>query len=205
MIDSKRIYEKFGDNYIADEHTFTMGIDKRFTSHFAERFKGLNVLETCTGGGFTTISLAKTASHVVTVEIDELVQKQAIANVEKAGLTNKVSFVSGNILEQSLLNNLPPADGVFIDPDWAVTGPEHKYYFVNSNTQPPADILLNKMLGLTKNVLLILPPYIDVNELRDLPEHELERCYIGKKHELNCLYFGSLLRNFDGAKFYVTG
>ena len=40
-----------------------MGIDQRFTNHFAERFVGLNVLETCTGAGFTTLSLARTAKH----------------------------------------------------------------------------------------------------------------------------------------------
>ena len=65
------IREKFGDDYLADERTYIMGIDQRFTKHFAERFIGLNVLETCTGAGFTTISLASTAKHVCTVEIDE--------------------------------------------------------------------------------------------------------------------------------------
>ena len=64
------IREKFGDDYMADERTFIMGIDQRFTKHFAERFIGFYVLETCTGAGFTTLSLARTAKHVFTVEID---------------------------------------------------------------------------------------------------------------------------------------
>ena len=80
------IREKFGDDYIADERAFIMGIDQRFTRHFAERFIGLNALETCTGAGFTTISLARTAKHVITVEIDESIQKKAISNIKKAGL-----------------------------------------------------------------------------------------------------------------------
>ena len=81
-----------------------MGIDQRFTAHFAEHFKDLNVLETCTGGGFTTISLARTAKHVFTVEIDKYIQKQAIDNVEKAGLSTHVSFIHGSILDQILLS-----------------------------------------------------------------------------------------------------
>lgn len=64
------IREKFGDDYIADDPTFMMGIDQRFTAHMAERFRGRRVLETCTGAGFTTIALARVASQVITVEID---------------------------------------------------------------------------------------------------------------------------------------
>jgi hypothetical protein len=60
-MDPIAIRDKFGDNYIADAHTFKMGIDRRFTEHFATRFKNMTVLETCTGAGFSTISLAKYA------------------------------------------------------------------------------------------------------------------------------------------------
>ena len=102
----KAIREKFGDDYIADERTFIMGIDLRFTSHFAERFEGLSVLETCTGAGFTTISLARRARYVVTVEIDRSHQKQAIRNIEKAKLSFRVSFIHGDILDQRLLGIL---------------------------------------------------------------------------------------------------
>jgi tRNA1(Val) A37 N6-methylase TrmN6 len=102
------IREKFGDDYMADERTFIMGIDQRFTKHFAERFTGRNVLETCTGAGFTTLSLAKTAKHVFTVEIDEAIQKKAISNIEKSGLSSKVTFIFGSILEQEIVST-PPA------------------------------------------------------------------------------------------------
>ena len=136
------IREKFGDDYLADEYTFIMGIDQRFTEHFAERFNGLNVLETCTGAGFTTIPLARTAKHVFTVEVDQSRQGKAIRNIQKAGLSSNVSFICGSILESELLNGLPSFDAAFIDPDWAVTGPDHVYRFIQSNTQPPADIVL---------------------------------------------------------------
>ena len=92
-INTNEIREKFGDDYMADERTFIMGIDQRFTKHFAERFVGFNVLETCTGAGFTTLSLARTAKHVFTVEIDEANREKAIGNIEKAGLSTKVTFL----------------------------------------------------------------------------------------------------------------
>lgn len=202
-MNSNKIRKKFGDDYTADERTFIMGIDQRFTAHFAERFRGLNVLETCTGAGFTTISLARTANHVFTVEIDRSHQKQAIGNVEKAGLLTQVSFIHGSILDQVLLDSLPSVDAAFIDPDWAEAGPDHEYRFINSNTQPPADTVLNKMFEITKDVAIVLPPLIDVQELDSLPEHETEKLYLGESHKLFCLYFGKLITAFGETEFRV--
>ncbi len=203
-MDIKPIREKFGDDYIADDRSFIMGIDQRFTSHFSERFNGFNVLETCTGAGFTTISLARTAKHVYSIEIDKTIQKDAISNIEKAGLLTQVTFIQGNILDQSLLENLPSVDAAFIDPDWAVTGPKHVYRFKHSNTRPPADIVLNNILKITQNVAIVLPPNIDVQELKSLPYHERERLYLGESHELFCLYFGKLIRSIGETKFRVS-
>jgi len=203
-INPNAIREKFGDNFIADERTFIMGIDQRFTKHFAERFKGLNVLETCTGAGFTTISLARTAKHVFTVEIDDATQKIAMKNIEKAGLSSNVSFLRGNILEAETLKRIPEIDAAFIDPDWAVTGPDHKYRFQRSNTEPPADTVLREMLKITGNVAIILPPFVEKKEFDGLPKHEREKLYLGESHELYCLYFGCLIRSLDETEFRVT-
>jgi hypothetical protein len=198
------IREKFGDDYLADERTFIMGIDQRITRHFAERFAGLNVLETCTGAGFSTIALARTARHVITVEIDESIRKKAISNVKKAGLSAKVTFLLGSILEAKTLKKIPKVDAAFIDPDWAVTGPDHIYRFQQSNTQPPADLVLRNMLNMTDNVAIVLPPFIPVEEFEGLPEHELEKIYLGDSHELFCLYFGDLIRFPGVTEFCVA-
>ncbi len=203
-LNQNAIREKFGDYYIADERTFIMGIDQRLTKHFAERFTGLNTLETCTGAGFTTISLARTAKHVITVEIDGSIQKKAISNIKKAGLSAKVSFLLGSILEKETIKKIPKVDAVFIDPDWAVTGPDHIYRFQQSNTQPPADLVLRSMLKITDNVAIVLPPLISVEEFEGLPKHELEKIYLGESHELFCLYFGDLVRLLGQTEFCVT-
>jgi hypothetical protein len=198
------IREKFGDDYLADEYTFIMGIDQRFTAHFAERFSGLNVLETCTGAGFTTISLARTAKHVFTVEVDQSRQRKAIKNIQKAGLSSNVSFIYGSIFEPEILNRIPSVDAAFIDPDWAVTGPDHEYRFQRSNTQPPADVVLRDMLKITNNVAIVLPPFIKTEELEGLPKHEREKLYLSGNHELFCLYFGDLARSLSETEFRVT-
>ena len=204
-LNSSKIKEKFGDDYIADDRTFTMGIDQRFTKHFARRFVGLYVLETCTGGGFTTISLAKKAEHVFTVEINKQNQDKAVKNINRAGLSSNVTFLFGNILETEILEGIPVIDAVFIDPDWAVTGPDHEYRFQNSNTRPPADIVLWNMFKITNNIALVLPPLINPDEFRALPEHECEKLYLGESHELYCLYFGRLAHSTGNTEFRVGG
>ena len=204
ILNPNAIREKFGDDYLADERTFIMGIDQRITRHFAQRFASLNVLETCTGAGFSTIALARTAQHVITVEIDESIRKKAISNVKKAGLSAKVTFLLGSILEAKTLKKIPKVDAAFIDPDWAVTGPDHIYRFQQSNTQPPADLVLRNMLNMTDNVAIVLPPFIPVEEFEGLPEHELEKIYLGDSHELFCLYFGDLIRFPEVTEFCVA-
>lgn len=202
-INSKAIRDKFGDDYMADERTFIMGIDQRFTKHFAERFIGFNVLETCTGAGFTTLSMARTAKHVFTIEIDKSNQQKAINNLEKAGLSSVVTFILGSILDPEIIKGLPTVDAVFIDPDWAVTGIDHEYRFQHSNTKPPADLVLKNMLNITENVAIALPPFINAEEFEGLPKHEREKLYLGKSHELYCLYFGELKRFVGESEFHI--
>lgn len=197
------IREKFGDDYEADDRTFIMGIDQRFTKHIAERFRGRRVLETCTGAGFTTIALARVASQVITVEIDPYHQAQAKKNLQKAGLLSAVTFISGSILDPNLLAGLPPVDGAFLDPDWAITGPDHVYRFLHSNTQPPADTLLKTIRGLTEHIAIVLPPLLDTREFAGLPPNECQKLYLGDSHELYCLYFGDLAAGFGDTAFRV--
>ena len=186
------IFNKFGEYYFADDMTFLMGIDIRFADHLAFRMKDRIVLETCTGGGFTTIALANYANHVYTVEIDSLRIKDAERNAEIAGVENKITFINNDILSKEIDKAIPDIDAAFLDPDWAVSGPDHEYRFRNSNTRPPSDILLNLIFLKTKNVTLIQPPFVDPEEFKHLPPHECEKLYLNGQHELFCLHFGDL-------------
>ena len=192
MMDKDMIFNKFGEYYFADDITFLMGIDIRFADHLAFRMKDRIVLETCTGGGFTTIALANYANHVYTVEIDSLRIKDAERNAEIAGVENKITFINNDILSKEIDKAIPDIDAAFLDPDWAVSGPDHEYRFRNSNTRPPSDLLLNLIFLKTKNVTLIQPPFVDPEEFKHLPPHECEKLYLNGQHELFCLHFGDL-------------
>ncbi len=198
------IRDKFGDHFLVTDHTFKLGIHHRFSAHIAERFRRRDVLETCTGAGLTTIPLARVASHVTTVEIDLSHQQQARQNVAKAGLSQKVGFITGDVLDEHLLNDLPPVDAAFLDPDWADTAPGHQYRFINSNTRPPADALVERILRITSNLALVLPPHLDVAELRQLPANEREKLYLDGSHELYCIYFGQLINRTGETEYRVA-
>lgn len=200
-MDKEQIYKKFGGHYLADDMTYLMGIDIRFTDHLASRMKDRVVLETCTGGGFSTISLAKYAKHVYTVEIDRLRMNDAKRNAEIAGVDKKITYINGDVLSDEVDKLLPEINAAFLDPDWAVSGSEHKYQFIRSNTRPPSDTLLNVILLKTPNITLVQPPLIHSDEFKSLPPHELERLYLNGRHELYCLHFGDLLNVHGSTNF----
>ena len=202
-MDAAAVRAKFGRDYLATERTFTMGIDQRFTAEMARRFYGRRVLETCTGGGFTTIALARVATHLVTVEIEPAHQEQAKHNLATAGLLDRVTFVLADIMDEETWEGLPPVDAAFLDPDWAVTGPAHVHRFGNSSTQPPADALLERTFLTTRNVALVLPPSVDIREFETLPSHERQKLYMDRSHELFCLYFGELALSIGETEFRV--
>ena len=202
-MDSAAIRAKFGRDYIANERTYVMGIDQRFAAEIAERFRDRQVLETCTGGGFMMIALARVAAHVTTVEIDPGHQKQARQNLSIAGLQSRVTFVLGDIMDDQTWNRLPSVDAAFLDPDWAVTGPDHVHHFVRSSTKPPADALLERVFRATRNVALVLPPSLDITELNALPRHERQALHMDGCRELYCLYFGELALSWGETEFCV--
>lgn len=197
------ILEKFGDAYAATERTFRLGIDIRITRRIAQRFQDRTVLETCTGGGFTTIALAEAAASVVTIEIDPEHLSQARTNVTRAQLQHKVRFVEGDALSDDLLSEFQNIDAAFLDPDWAVTGPEHIFRFRQSNMRPLADVLLQKALFKTDDIPLILPPTIDLSEIEELPVHELQRIFLNGDHALYCVYFGALAECHSETELHV--
>jgi hypothetical protein len=202
-MDSQAIRAKFGRDYIASERTFLMGIDQRFTAKIAERFRKRHMLETCTGGGFTTVALARVAAHVITVEVDPAHYEQAKQNVAMAGLLDRVTFVLADIMDEKTWDGLPRVDAAFLDPDWTVTGPEHVHRFVGSSTRPPADALLERTFLATRNVALVLPPGLNIHECDLLPAHERQKLYMGQSHELYCLYFGDLISSSGETEFRI--
>lgn len=105
-MDKEKVTRKFGNYYYTDDYSFIMGIDIRFSDHIAQRSKNRIVLETCSGAGFTTISLAKYAKHVYSVEIDKARLETAKKKLLMAKQENKVSFLNGDVTTHRILNLL---------------------------------------------------------------------------------------------------
>jgi hypothetical protein len=143
------------------------------------------------------------AAHVFTVEIDPDHQAQAKQNVAMAGFLNRVTFVLRDIMLDDTWEALSGIDAAFLDPDWAITGPDHVHRFRRSSTRPPADELLDRVFRATRNVALVLPPTLDIHELEGLPRNERQKLYMDGNHELYCLYFGDLADCFGQTEFRV--
>ena len=203
-MDKEKIIAKFGAHYFADDYSYIMGIDKRFTNHLSQRFYNKVVLESCSGAGFSTIVLAKYAKHVYSIEIDDARLAQAKKNAQIAGVESKITFIRGDVTSPKILDMIHGVDAAFIDPDWALRGNNHIFRFINSNTQPPSDILLDLIHKKTPNITLVQPPYIDKNEFYELASYECEYLYLNGKHELYCLHFGDLAKRIGTSRFDVT-
>lgn len=203
-MDRDAVIAKFGDDYAVDQATFIMGIDRRLADALAARLAGRRVLETCTGAGFTTLALARVAAHVTGVDIAPRHLAMARANLERAGLAGRVTLRRADIMAPETWRDLPAFDAALLDPDWAVSGPDHVYRFRQSNTRPPADALLHQVLAVTPEVALILPPFIDPTELVDLPPHERQSLYLEGSHELYCLFFGALAQGAGPSRLDVV-
>ncbi len=202
-MDTSDIYRKFGQYYIADDKTFLMGIDMRFINHIASRMKNRVVLETCTGGGFSTVSLAKYAKHVFSVEIDGRRVDNAKKNAQIAGLERKITFINNDVFSKEIYKSLPEIDVAFLDPEWVRSEEDNNYHFLNSNNHPPSDILLDFIFKKTPNVTLIQPPHIDTKEFENLPPHECESLCLSGQHKLYCLYFGDQSRVIGNTEYKV--
>jgi 16S rRNA G966 N2-methylase RsmD len=202
-MDKEAIKAKFGAYYCANELTFRMGLDVRFANHLADRFQGRTVLETCTGGGFTTIALARKAKHVVSVEIDLNRQAEAEHNAFVAGVAERITFIWSDIFNVRIRSLSEQIDAALIDPDWADTNSNHEYRFINSTTRPASDKIFKYISEYTTNITLVQPPLVAECEFDNLPKHEREKLYMDGKLELWCLHFGGLVRTTAPTEYRV--
>ncbi len=59
----------------------------------------------------------------------------------------------------------------------------------------------DRVFRVTDDVALVLPPYIDALEFEGLPKNARELLYLGKSHELYCLYFEEFISTLGETEF----
>ncbi len=202
-MDKEKIIKKFGKKYQVDNETFIMGIHHLLSDHIAQRFKGYEiVLDSCCGAGFMSISLAKYVNQVIAVEVNPKKLAQAQYNTRIANFPDRIKFILGDILNKSILNEIPSINAAFLDPDWAMAGEVKTTHTSKlSNMQPSADKLFTEINKITQNIALRLPREIDLSELKDLPTHEFEKIYLDDDFKFYCVYFGELLQKAGDTEF----
>lgn len=192
-METSKITEKFGKEYLVDDEIFIMGVHHLLADKIAINFKGCNVvLDSCVGAGMMTIALAKYVEKVIAVDIDKERLDQARHNVELAGIGDKVEFIQGDVT--ALLRTNPPIfDSAFLDPDWAMPG-DKKTSHVSSlaHMNPSGDTLFGLVYKQTHNVCLRLPREIDMMELKALPTHTLAPFELKSDLKFYCALFGDL-------------
>lgn len=179
-------YKTLRKNFHFNDVTLLYGITPRLGRHLAERFKGMCILETCTGAGFLTIELAKVAKKVITVDISQEALDQAKHNTTVEKVEFKITFLHGDILSQNILDQIPAIDGAILDPVWS-----HQDLSL-TQMSPPAHLLFETIKMRTQNIALILPPNTDEKCLESFPEREQEILYLDGIPALMCLYFGHM-------------
>lgn len=159
------------------------------------------VLKSCTAGGFNAVSAARYARRVFTAEIEKPRMEDAGRNPVIAGFRGKITFLNMDVMSPGLLAAIPDRDAAFLDPHRAVTGEDHVYRFINSDTGPPSDRLLEEVILITTSVTLVRRPCIGQEEFDGLPPHECKRQYLNGSFELPCLHFGRPARSIGNSEF----
>jgi predicted O-methyltransferase YrrM len=88
----------------------------RLLELLARTVNAQRILEVGTLGGYSTLWLARTGAHIVTLEVDPHHAATARANLDRAGIGDRVEVVVGPALE-TLPGIAGPFDLVFIDAD----------------------------------------------------------------------------------------
>jgi hypothetical protein len=84
-------------------------------------------------------------------------------------------------------------DGANLDMDWAVGEDKRVHVTKLSQMIPRADLLFSRCLRKTPNISIRLPKELDLNELKTMPPHELQRIFLNNEFKFYMAYFGSLI------------
>lgn len=135
----------------------------------------------------STIWFALTGKKVICVELDETRLNMAKNNSEIYGVSDKITFIHGDILE--VLPELD-FDAIYLDPPWWWVDYIDKKSFKFSDFSPDWYILLDMAFKKTNNVVFSLPINFDIQEIIRLwKDFYLQKNILDDKHIFSTVYF----------------
>lgn len=198
---------------IGDEEGVLLTSYQSASEHTAKRILDkmgkVDVFEICSGVGGTSIFLAKYLSHIYSLDINESRIKAAEINAKTFGVSDKITFIQGDALDESIIKQMKSKkiDVVVSDVEWrsdlssslSETTPDI------SKTIPSTPILYEKITRLlTKNIVMHMAANTDKTQLMCLGQCEIEEMvYKGQVKFIN-VYFGALIDKVGVTRFEMN-
>jgi len=198
---------------IGDEEGLGLTSYQAASEHTARRIQEklgrISVLELCSGVGGTSVFLAKELKHVYAIDMNPIRIEAAKINAQTFNVSDKTTFVCGDVLDENLLSGFKDKEikAIITDVEWrddlshslAETTPDI------TKTIPSTPTLfekINRLVG--PNIVMHMAANTDKKQLQQLGDCEVEEMeYQGVIKFIN-VYFGEL-KNTVGITKFVMG
>lgn len=194
------LFSKFDDGIHIDYQGWYSVTPEKVAIHIANRMKCDVVIDAFCGVGGNSIQFARN-SVVIAIDIDETRLECAKQNASIYGLTDKIHFIHGDFMKLNLVDlvkdlEIQPSNrelsiGVFLSPPWGGVD-YHKQEFRIQDMVIDGVEIFNKCKELTNNICYFLPRNTRVEDLLDLGDVEVERCFLDDREKSLNFYFGDL-------------
>jgi tRNA1(Val) A37 N6-methylase TrmN6 len=182
---------KFSKDIFSDKDAFYMSTPEIVAEYIANQLaKYKTSVELCCGVGMLSVQLAKKMDKVIAIDINKERIENAKKNAKLYGVSHKIEFITGDVLDEKLLKRLS-ADVAILDPDWSKNETDKSLHVKNiDNTQPS----LRKMFNLsrkfvTKNIVARIPKTLDASSLLGLGVCRVENIIWNNEIKFKVAYF----------------
>lgn len=182
---------KFSKNIFSDNDAFYMSTPEIVAEHIANQLaKYKTCAEMCCAIGMLSVQLAKKMDKVLAIDINKERIGNAKKNAKLYGVSEKIDFINGDVLDENLLKKLS-VDVAVLDPDWSKNETDKSLHVKNIDDTQPS---LKKMFGLTKklvtkNIVARIPKTFDAATLSELGACRIENIIWNNEIKFKVAYF----------------
>jgi trimethylguanosine synthase len=199
--------EKFSKTIQGDDDALFMSVQEVAALHVAERLKKYQTcVELCTAVGAMAINIARYIPHVIGVDLDPQRIEDAKKNAKIYGVSDKVEFIVGDVLDEELLNSIK-ADVAILDPDWSTEGSEKSMHTIDIDSMQPSmrQMILLTRKYITTNIVIRVPKHFTLETLSEFGPYELESIHIDDKLKFKVVYFLPEILTSQETAVYLKG